>query len=214
MTVWRPVIAFVSRLRDRFARHRLSQEADQEIAMHLDLLAARYVRAGASPAEARRMARAKFGGVTQIKESLRDQMGFPMLESIGHDLRCAARSLVRQPGVTALAVGILALGLGVNTAVLAVAHGTLWRPLPYPDPDRLITVRQVWLEDGSESGVRLDQLDAWNRQLRTVRVAGHDTRERVVRGAGPTLVTEVPRSRETSSECWGFRPCTVSRLDS
>ena len=69
MSVWRPVVAFVSCLRDLFVRHRLSQEADREVEMHLDLLTAQYVRAGASPAEARRMARAKFGGVTQIKES-------------------------------------------------------------------------------------------------------------------------------------------------
>ena len=106
-------------------------------------------------------------------------------------MRYAGRSLVRQPGVAALAVGILALGLGVNTAVLAVAHGMLWRPLPYPDAGRLVTVAQVYVEDGSESGIRLDQLDAWNRRLRTVRVAGHDTRERVVRGAGPAFVTKV-----------------------
>ena len=88
--------------------------------MHLDLLAARYVRTGNTPAEARRLARVKFGGIAQVRESLRDQAGFPMLESILHDVRYAARSLVRQPGTTALAVGILALGLGVNTAVLAV----------------------------------------------------------------------------------------------
>ena len=55
-----------------------------------------------------------------------------MLESLAHDIRPAARSLIRQPGVTVLAVGILALG--VNAAVLAVAYGVLWRPPPYPRP--------------------------------------------------------------------------------
>ena len=91
-----------------------------------------------------------------------------------------------------MAVGILALGLGVNTAVLAVAYGVLWRPLPYPDAHRLITVALLYREDASVFGeVRLDQLDTWNRSLRTARVAGHDTRERVVRGAGRILVTEV-----------------------
>ena len=114
-----------------------------------------------------------------------------MLGSIVHDTRYAARSLVRQPGTTALAVGILALGLGVNTAVLAVAYGMLWRPLPYADADRLVTVAQVYVENGSESGVRLDRMHEWNRRLRTMRVAGHDARERVVRGVGPTLVMEV-----------------------
>ena len=114
-----------------------------------------------------------------------------MLESILHDARYAARSLVRQPGTTALAVGILALGLGVNTAVLAVAYGVLWRPLPYPDADRLVTIAQVYSENGSESGVRRERFDEWNRRLRTMRVAGQNARERVVRGAGPTRVMQV-----------------------
>ena len=52
--------------------------------------------------------------MTALKESLRDQSGFPMLESILYDVRYAARSLVRQPGVTVLAAGILALGLGLT----------------------------------------------------------------------------------------------------
>ena len=107
-------------------------------------------------------------------------------------MRYLARTRVRQPGPVVLAVGVLALGLGVNTAVLAVAYGVLWRPLPYRDADRLITVALVYREDESVLGeVQRDQLDAWNRSLRTARVAGHDTRERVVRGAGRTLVTEV-----------------------
>ncbi len=114
-----------------------------------------------------------------------------MFESILHDVRCTVRSLVRQPGVTALAVGILALGLGLNAAVLAVAYGVLWHPLPYPAADRLVTVARVYLNNGSESSVRIDRIDEWNRRLRTVRVAGYQTRERVVRGAGATRVREV-----------------------
>ncbi|MCY4662637.1 MAG: ABC transporter permease [Acidobacteria bacterium] len=107
-------------------------------------------------------------------------------------MRYVARSLVRQSGPVVLAVGVLALGLGVNTAVLAVAYGVLWRPLPYRDADRLITVALVYREDESVFGeVQRDQLDMWNRSLRTARVAGHNSRERVVRAAGRALVTEV-----------------------
>ena len=104
--MWRRIIAFVFRLRNLFARRRVVREAEQEIEMHLDLLTAQYRHAGRSPGESRRLARAKFGGVMQLEESLRDQAGFPMLESTLHDVRYAARSLVRQPGVTVLVVGI------------------------------------------------------------------------------------------------------------
>ena len=114
-----------------------------------------------------------------------------MLQSLAHDIRYAARSLIRQPGVTVLAVGILALGLGLNAAVLAVAYGVLWRPLPYPAADRLVTISEVDQRDGRESAVWLGRIDEWNRRLRTVRMAGYLTRERVVRGAGPTRVGAV-----------------------
>ena len=189
--MWRPVVAFVARFRDLFTRRRLAREAEQEIEMHLDLLATWYVRAGKPSAEARRLARAKFGGVAQVRESLMDRAGFPMLVSILHDVRYAARSLVRKPGTAALTVGVLALGLGVNTAVLAVAWGVLWQPLPYPDADRLVTVARVSQEDGSESAVGLDRIDEWNRRLGAMRVAGHAARERVVGGAGRPRVMDV-----------------------
>ena len=73
--MWRRIIAFVFRLRNLFARRRVVREAEQEIEMHLDLLTAQYRHAGRSPGESRRLARAKFGGVTQLEESLRDQAG-------------------------------------------------------------------------------------------------------------------------------------------
>ena len=126
-----------------------------------------------------------------------------MLESLAHDIRHATRSLVRQPAVTALAVGILALGLGLNAAVLAVAYGVLWKPLPYPAADRLVTVAQVDLQEGRESAVWLGRIDEWNRRLRTVRLAGYQTRERVVRGAGPTRVRAVATVSEGFFEVIG-----------
>ncbi len=126
-----------------------------------------------------------------------------MLESIGHDVRYVARSLVRQPGVIVLAAGILALGLGINTAVLAVAYGVLWRPLPYLAADRLITIAEVYEEDGLEHRVGFGEIDEWNQRLRTARVAGYDARERVVRGVGPTRVLEVATVSEGFFEVLG-----------
>ncbi|MGH9481712.1 MAG: ABC transporter permease [Terriglobales bacterium] len=68
---------------------------------------------------------------------------FPWLEALGQDLRFAARSLRRTPGFTLGVVATLALGIGVNTAIFSLAYGVLWKPLPYPDPGRIVALRQA-----------------------------------------------------------------------
>lgn len=136
-------IVFVSRLRGLFTRRRLEREAEQEIEMHLDLLTARYVRAGTSPAEARRRARVKFGGVTQIKESLGDQAGFPMLESIVHDVRYSWRALLKNPSFSLIVVLTLGIGIGANAAVFSFVNAMLLQPLPFPEADRLVAVQET-----------------------------------------------------------------------
>ena len=70
------------------------------------------------------------------------------MAQIPNDLRFAARSLARNPGFAALAVMILALGIGANTAVFSVVNGVLLRPLPYPEPDRVVMVWSVNQEQG------------------------------------------------------------------
>ena len=112
--------------------------------MHLDFLAAQFIRAGESPHEARRLAHAKFGGVTQIKESLREQAGFPMLESIVHDIRFgfryAVRGFKRAPGITAMIAVMLSLGLGTTTAIFGIVSPLFIRSLPYPQAGELLAV--------------------------------------------------------------------------
>ena len=142
MSPWRPVVVFVSRLRGLCARRRLAREAEQEIEMHLDLLTAQYARAGNPPAEARRLARAKFGGVSQLQESLRDQAGFPMLESIVRDARYALRGLLRNPSFSLIVVLTLGVGIGANAAVFSFVNAVLLRPLPYAEADRLVAVQE------------------------------------------------------------------------
>src|SRR4029434_4305750 len=127
------------------------------------------VRRGMSEEEARRAARLSFGGVERTKEDYRDIARFRSLEELWKDARYGARMLLKTPGFTAAAALTLALGVGANTAVFSVVYATLLKPLPYPEPERILRVPgriQDYLEwrraDTAFSAVAALQTGGWN----------------------------------------------------
>ena len=139
---------FASRIRGLFGTERLDRDLDEELNAHLELLAEENIRRGMSPEEAALAARRSFGGVTQTKEAYRDQRGLPIVETIIQDIRYGSRLLRRSPGFTAVALITLALCIGANTAIFSVVSGILLRPLPYPEPDRLVWFVQSYAQRG------------------------------------------------------------------
>ena len=124
-------------------RSRLEHDMDEELRFHLEARAEDLFRAGVPRAEAERRARIEFGSMEGCKERCREERGLRWPDELRQDLRFALRGLRRNPGFAVVAVLTLALGIGVNTAMLTVAESVLRRPLPYRDPARLVMLYSV-----------------------------------------------------------------------
>src|SRR5258705_6307036 len=126
-----------------FTNSKVEAELAREIGAHLALLEDEYLRQGMTPEDARRAARISYGGVEQAKQLHRDERGFQGLTQILQDTRYTFRQLHRSPGFTVTAILMLALGMGATTAIFSIVEGVLLRPLPFPDPDRLVILGDV-----------------------------------------------------------------------
>lgn len=129
---------FLSKLRGLFLKRRLEQDMQDEIAAHIEMQIEDHLRQGMSREEARYLALRKFGGVEQVKETHRERRTLAPVETLLRDLQYGFRMLRRSPGVTAVAILSLALGIGANTALFSVVDAVLLKTLPVEDPERLI----------------------------------------------------------------------------
>ena len=131
---------FFIRLSNLTTGRRADQRLREEMAEHVALQTQENLRAGMSPAEARRQAALKLGGAQAIRERHHAEQSLPLAENFLVDLRYAFRMLHRSPGFSLIAIATMALGVGATTAIYSVIDATLLHPLPYPHPSELVRV--------------------------------------------------------------------------
>ena len=176
---------FLARLREQLTRGRVDREFQDELHSHLEMLIDEHERRGLAPAEARREALREIGGLERARELVQDRRGFRGFDNLTRDVRHALRVMGKSPGFAAVAVLTLALGIGANAAIFSFIDAVLLRPLPFPEPDRLVSIWEE--EDGT--GQRGAVAPANVGDYRTVSgfesIAGYSTASRSLTGDGP-----------------------------
>jgi predicted permease len=153
--------------RNTFRRKRLDEELDEEVHGYLAMVAAENLRRGMVPEDALREARLELGGVEHVKQGIRDIRIGVSMDGLMQDIRYAFRTLSRNLAFSSVVVLTLALGIGANTAIFTVVNGVLLKPLPYPEPDRLVMLWETSLSDGTPGTVAPANFYDWREQSRS-----------------------------------------------
>jgi len=131
------IIRFISRLRGLFGQGQANREFGEEVETHMELLQERLMHQGMSREDAASAARRQFGNTVLIEQRHREARSFLWFATVLHDVRYGLRMLAKSPGVTAIAITSLALGIGANTAIFTLAKAALFDALSVPQPGQL-----------------------------------------------------------------------------
>ncbi len=164
--------AIMSRFLALFHRRALGRELDEELRSHLEMAEEENRRRGMSEDEARNRAMRDFGGVTQVRETVRMREGVPFIENLRRDVGYGLRQMRKSPGFAAVVVLTLALGIGATTAIFTLVYSTLLRSLPFPQADRILAIQDVRLQGQSTGGLvgvpRFYDVQARNRSFESL----------------------------------------------
>ena len=191
-------------LRSWLWRVPLDQEVDEELAFHVEMRTRDLIEGGMDPQQARETALGRFGDVTSVKRTMVDlgrkrdrEMRLALwLEEFRDDVIFALRQLRGAPAFAAVAIATLALGIGANSAIFALVDATLLRPLPYAEPERLVTIWETSAATPRGFASPPNMLD-WKSRSRTF-----DNIAAFTPGVGSMVVAGRDGTAETVSRQW------------
>jgi putative ABC transport system permease protein len=143
----RIISKWVFRLRATLFPDRLEKAMQEEMNFHMEMEARKLMANGMTPKEALRKARRDFGEPEYHKEKARESWGIGLVQNFKIDAWHTLRSLRRNPGFALVAILTLGLGIGANSAIFSVVNGVLFRDLPFPEPDRLVSLCETFPDD-------------------------------------------------------------------
>jgi putative ABC transport system permease protein len=145
----RLVTSIAGGLRALFRKQQVERDLDEELRGYLERCVEQNMHEGMNRERAIRQARIEMGGMEALKEHVRDAGWETVLEGVFQDVRYGARMLRKNLMFTSVAVLVLALGIGANTAMFSVIDAVLLQPLPYPRANELVRVASTQ-ESGRE----------------------------------------------------------------
>ncbi len=159
---WVDQLAMKARL--LFGRPRESTLLDEELLFHLEQQIAENMAAGMPREQARTAALRSFGNPALVRDQTRSTWSWSWLDVWVRDVRIATRTLYRTPGFSLIAIAVMALGIGANVALFAVVRGVILKPLPFRDPDRLISLYEHTNEQFAYNSVSGGVFSEWRKQ--------------------------------------------------
>ena len=195
----------LNRLARLFRRQGLDDDLREEMETHLEMRTEFNERSGMASDEARQEARKQFGNHALIKEDTRRIYVSPFWEQLVQDVRYAFRSFVRTPGFTLVSICALALGIGSTTAVFTIVDRILFRSLPYPHEDRLVSVGVTAPLDTNEFLLAADYRD-WQAADTPFESLGSFVIGGPAGGAGCDLTENTPERLSCAVVDWTFLP--------